>query len=83
MTALFEFPLADETLNADELHRITGCARAAAQAEWLTEAGWVFHKNRAREPIVGRLYARLKMAGIEPKTLTTGTTWEPDFSKMR
>lgn len=83
MTAIFEMPLADETLSSEELHRITGYAHKAEQAKWLTEAGWVFHKNKAGEPIVGRLYARLKMAGITPAALTSSGGWAPDFSQLQ
>lgn len=82
MTALFELPLASETLTADEVVQITGCARRGDQIEWFSCNGWAFHKNRAGEPIVGRLYARLKMAGISLATLTTGG-WSPDFSAIR
>ena len=83
MAAIFEMPIASETLTADELAQITGCARRGDQIEWLTVNGWTYHKNRAGEAIVGRLYARLKMAGITPAALATSGGWVPDFSAIR
>jgi hypothetical protein len=83
MSAIFELPLADETLSQEELHRITGYAHNGDQARWLKDAGWVFHTNKGGAPIVGRLYARLKMAGITPSALTSSGGWAPDFSHMQ
>jgi hypothetical protein len=83
VTAIFEMPLADETLSSEELQRITGYAHNADQAKWLTAAGWVFHANKAGAPIVGRLYARLRMAGITPAALTSSGGWAPDFTHLQ
>lgn len=47
MTELVLPNMADEILSDQELAEITGCAYKSAQAEWLTDAGWVFHKNKA------------------------------------
>jgi hypothetical protein len=87
MTAMFAMQLPSETLDADEISTISGCSRKADQVEWLNRNGWVFFKNRAGEPIVGRLYARLKLAGINPAMLATPAAatggWQPDLSKAR
>jgi hypothetical protein len=72
-----------EILTPEEVANICGCARKADQIEWLTTQGWTFVRNRSGEPIVGRLYARLKLAGINPASLSTGSSWVPDFSKVR
>lgn len=82
MSAIFEMPIPSETLDPDEVERITGCHRKGDQIQWLTVNGWVFYPNKAGEPIVGRLYARLKMAGINPAALATSGGWVPDFSKV-
>ena len=84
MTALFEMPLASETLSADEVQEITGAARKADQVGWLEAHDWHYVRNRAGEPIVGRLYARLKLAGLSPHTMLTQPTevWEPDMSYL-
>lgn len=83
MTAIFEFPLQDETLSEDEVAKITGCARQSDQVDWLRSAGWEFHKNRAGKPIVGRMYARLRMAGIVPAAMMAPGGWQPDFSAIQ
>jgi len=82
MSAIFEFPIDDEILSGEELVQITGSARKKDQVDWLTNNSWSFHKNRAGDPIVGRLYARLKLAGINPPTLAAGG-WIPDFTGIR
>jgi hypothetical protein len=83
MSAIFELPIESKTLSVEELGTITGCARKSDQIKWLSCNGWTPHKNKAGEPIVGRLYARLKMAGITPAALTTAGGWVPDFSSIR
>lgn len=79
MTTIFEIPIDSETLTPDELKAITGGARKNDQIAWLKSKGWVFYENRAGEPIVGRLFARLKLAGITPANVATGG-WSPDFT---
>lgn len=83
MTAIFEFPLQSEILTPEEVAEITGCARRGYQVEWLTCNGWTFHKNKAGEPIIGRMYARLRMAGITPAAMATTGGWVPDFSGIQ
>lgn len=82
MTILFEMSIPTETLTHEELVDITGCARRADQIEWLTSNGWTHHRTRAGEAVVGRLYARLKMAGINPAGLASAG-WAPDMSAVR
>lgn len=83
MTAIFEMPISSETLSQDEIVLITGCSRRADQVAWLQAEGWTFVKNKAAEPIVGRMYARLKLSGINPNTLTSPSGWAPDLNKIR
>ncbi|MFJ2986580.1 DUF4224 domain-containing protein [Collimonas sp. NPDC087041] len=83
MSAIFAMEIGSEILQAEEVSAITGCARRADQLEWLKINGWTIHRNKAGEPIIGRMYARLKLAGINPATLASGTTWVPDFSGVR
>lgn len=82
MTAVFEFPLASETLTADEVQAITGCTRRADQVAWLAREGWAFVRTRSGDPVVGRFYARLRLAGIVPQALAAPTGWVPDFSRL-
>ena len=79
MTAIFELPIPSETLAADELSEITGARTSDGQRSWLDANRWKYHTNRAGRPIVGRMYARLKLAGIEASALTP-QAWAPDFS---
>lgn len=41
-----------------------GARSAKKQIEWLTIRGWKYELNAAHKPIVGRIYARLKLAGV-------------------
>jgi hypothetical protein len=82
MSAIFELPIESETLTPDEIVQITGCQRRTDQVEWLTCNGWAFHKNKIGDPIVGRFFARLKMAGIRLDSVTPSAGM-PDFSKVR
>jgi len=84
MTAIFQVPIQSETLSPDEVGEISGCARKSDQVDWLTSNRWVFFKNRAGTPVVGRLYARMRLAGINPSTLAGAADgWQLDVSKVR
>lgn len=83
MTAIFEMPIGSETLTANEIELITGCVRRADQIAWLQAEGWTFFKNKAGDPIVGRLYARLKLSGINPNSMMASGGWAPDLNKVR
>lgn len=85
MSAIFEMAMPTETLTPDEISEISGCSRKGDQIDWLSQNGWLFIRNRAGAPVIGRLYARLKLAGINPAALATPAAggWEPDFSKVR
>ena len=87
MTALFELPIITEYLSPEEVQGITGVARKGDQVAWLEAHGWRYVRNRAGEPIVGRMYARLMLAGIDSQgaasALSSGVpAWEPDFSRL-
>jgi hypothetical protein len=83
MSALFELPLSSETLTPDEVAAITGCTRRGDQIAWLEAAGWTHVRNKAGEPVIGRLYVRLRLAGISPAALVSTGGWAPDFSNLR
>jgi hypothetical protein len=85
MGAIFEMEMPSEALSADEIAEISGCSRKGDQIDWLKSNGWHFLQSRAGEPKVGRLYARLKLAGINPAHLATpdASGTGPDFSKVR
>ncbi len=77
----FEIPVATEILTPDEIEAITGAQHAALQIKWLTDNGWKHHTTRANRPVVGRLYARLKMAGINMTQVQGG--WQPDLRAVK
>tara|TARA_R110001592_G_scaffold91274_1_gene267352 strand:+ start:5030 stop:5272 length:243 start_codon:yes stop_codon:yes gene_type:complete len=80
---MFEMVLATEVLGPEEVIQITGCARRNDQINWLELQGWAYVKTRAGEPIIGRLYARLKLAGISTQLLMAVEAKGPDLSKIR
>lgn len=75
-----------ETLDAEELERITGWKLPSKQREWLTLNKWKHTLNRANHPIVGRIYARMMLAGIDPasaaKSAPQREEWLIDLSKV-
>lgn len=83
MDAMFEMPISSETLNQEELAAITGGTRRKDQLDWLQRNRWVHYTNRAGAPVVGRLYARLKLSGISPGKMMDASGWDMDLEKVR
>ncbi|WP_343633552.1 DUF4224 domain-containing protein [Roseateles sp.] len=78
MTAILPLPEpGDEILSVEALARLTGAVRRDLQIEWLKKNRWYFNLNRGGDPIVGRLYANLKLSGVEVKTIVQQSQWEP------
>ena len=72
-----------ETLADEELATITGYQIPSKQILWLTENRWEFVLTGARRPIVGRVYARLKLAGVKPSGVNAVTeTWSLDLTNV-
>jgi len=87
MTQLKEFngatSLQSEMLTQEELAIITGYLIPSRQIQWLTNNGWEYVLTGARRPIVGRVYARLKLAGVKPSaTNAVVETWTLDLSRV-
>jgi len=80
-------PLPDpygEFLREDELVALVGAKTRSRQIEWLITRGWRHEVNAAGRPMVGRVYARLKLAGVRPNaTAAVDEAWVPDFSKVK
>ena len=57
---------ANPTLPAEKLVEITGRQQVAKQMAWLQERGWVFELDANGNPLVGSLYAHLRLAGLNP-----------------
>ncbi len=69
MNITINMPLGSEVIEADEIVQITSRLQARHQIEWLRENGWKFFVTAQGAPVVGRLHARLVMAGIESSDL--------------
>lgn len=82
---MFELQSPSETLSAEEVSDISGCSRKSDQIDRLKKNGWHYVMNRAGAPVIGRLYARLKLAGINPAALATpeASGWKLDRSTIR
>jgi hypothetical protein len=75
--------VSSETLADEELAVITGYRVPSRQIDWLNMNGWKYVLTGARRPIVGRLYARLKLAGVNPSaTNAVAETWTLDLSRV-
>lgn len=72
-----------ELLTDDEVASITGYQTPSRQAQWLASNGWQHVLNGARRPVVGRLYARLRLAGLKPSEANAVTdTWTFDLARV-
>lgn len=71
-----------EILSPEELEEITGYTSPGSQKLWLDTNGWKYVLTAARRPIVGRWFARMRLAGVQPSSSATveQTAWQPDFS---
>lgn len=62
---------AEPTLDADGLTKITGKSQTLKQIAWLKEHGWIFELDLDGHLVVGKLYAHLRLAGLNPAGVTT------------
>lgn len=73
-----------ETLADEELATITGYQTPSRQIQWLSNNHWQYVLTGARRPVVGRVYARLKLAGVKPSAANAvAETWTLDLSSVR
>lgn len=72
-----------EFLTPEELEEITGYKHAGHQKDWLEKNSWTYVLNGSGKPIVGRWFARMRLAGVKPtETGALTTSWQPDFSRL-
>ncbi|MGF6668067.1 DUF4224 domain-containing protein [Pseudomonas monsensis] len=76
-----------EILSDDELAELTGYKARAYQRRWLIDRQWVFVESRGKRPLVGRMYARMKLGMINPTIVDpnpppTPSEWAPDYSRV-
>lgn len=79
----FSTPIDSEILTDDEVKAISGRSRKDDQIAWLKANGWKHAVSAAGLPIVGRWYARMKLAGVELSEAVSPKVITPDFSKAR
>ncbi|MCM8559841.1 DUF4224 domain-containing protein [Pseudomonas shahriarae] len=72
-----------ETLAEEELAAITGYMIPSRQIEWLNNNGWKYVLTRSRRPVVGRVYARMKLAGVKPSAENVAAeAWSLNLSNV-
>lgn len=72
-----------ETLTDEELATITGYKIPSCQRQWLATNHWEFVLTGAQRPVVGRVYARLKLAGVKPTANNAvAETWTLDLARV-
>jgi len=76
-----------EILSDDELAEITGYKQRSHQRKWLKDRNWVFIESRGGRPLVGRMFARMKLGMVnaaisDPNPPPTRPAWTPDFSRV-
>jgi hypothetical protein len=72
-----------ELLSSEELAAMIGAPSARKQIRWPAGHGWKYELNAASKLIVGRIYARLKLAGVKPNGVdATDQPWTLDLSKV-
>lgn len=69
-----------EFLNDEELATITGQSQGGRQARWLREHGWRYELGGGSRVLVGRMYCRLRLAGIDLSKIEAEFT--PDYSDV-
>ena len=71
-----------EFLTTEELLEVTGYKSPGPQREWLDRNGWVYATTGAGRPVVGRWFARLRMAGVQPTSAGLQPSAKPNFSAL-
>ncbi|MBA4287448.1 MAG: hypothetical protein C0439_00465 [Pseudomonas sp.] len=76
-----------EILSDEELAELTGYKARAYQRRWLIDRQWVFVESRGKRPLVGRMYARMKLDMIpptiaDPNPPPAAPVWTPDYSRV-
>lgn len=72
-----------EFLTPEELIEVTGYKHPGSQREWLDKNAWCYVVSGSGRPIVGRWYARMRLAGVKPTATGAESAWKPDFSALR
>lgn len=71
-----------EFLHEDELAALIDAKSRRLQAEWLNANGWHFARSAAGRLIVGRAYARSKLAGVQQDELQCSLGQSQDIAHL-
>lgn len=76
-----------EILSDEELADLTGYKQRAHQRKWLKDRNWIFIESRGGRPLVGRMFARMKLGAANPIQVEQSLpkarpAWTPDFSRV-
>lgn len=76
-----------EILSDEELAELTGYKARAWQRRWLDDRKWTYVESRGKRPLVGRMYARMKLGTVSPIIADQNPppakpAWTPDFSRV-
>jgi hypothetical protein len=76
-----------EILSDEELADLTGYKRRSDQRKWLKDRNWAFVESRGGRPLVGRMFAHMKLGIVNPTLVEQNPppgrpAWIPDFSKV-
>ena len=77
-----------EILSDEELADLTGYKQRAHQRKWLKDRNWIFIESRGGRPLVGRMFARMKLGAannpiqVEQSLPPARPAWTPDFSRV-
>lgn len=76
-----------EILSDDEFVDLTGYKQRAHQRKWLKDRSWVLIESRGGRPLVGRMFARMKLGMVnaavaDPIPPPARPAWTPDFSRV-
>ena len=72
-----------ETLAEEEIAAITGYMIPSRQIDWLNKNGWKYVLTRSRRPVVGRVYAWMKLAGVKPSAENVAAeAWSLNLSNV-
>lgn len=83
MNSLLPLPAENETtLTVQEIKCITGASDKRLQIAWLVKNGWRHSTDRHGVPVIGRLYANLKLGGLDMATVVASSEWEPNHAAI-
>ena len=69
-------------LTIHEVEEITGRKTNQKQREWFNVRGWIYETSASGRPIVGRIYASMKLGGTTPTIGAFRPPRQPNFEAL-